>query len=165
MRTNITLYARISPWWVAQRELASYLRVTVSVCHRVYVSPCLYVTMSVYHRVCVSPCLYVTMSVCHCVCVSSCLCVTMSMCYYICVSMCLCVTMSVCRSDPVLFPCVCVPMTMCPHPSGSPHIVHLLQSKTSSISRNGIKIKSLFAYTFFSFFFFIDSHEKCNSMY
>lgn len=76
------------------------------------------------------------------------------MCHPVQVSLCLCVTMSVCRSDPVLFPCVCVPMTMCPHPSGSPHIVHLLQSKTSSISRNGIKIKSLFAYTFFSFFFF-----------
>ena len=68
------------------------LRVTVSLCHRVYVSPCLCVTVSMCYRVYVSPCLCVTVSVCHRVYVSPCL-----VCYRVYVPPCLCVTVSLCQ--------------------------------------------------------------------
>ena len=91
----------------------------------------------------------------------------MSMCHHVYVSLCLCVSLILCCPHVYVSPCLCavwshaVLMTMCPCPCASPHFLCSLQSKTSSPSRNDIKINPpLSAYSFSSFFsFFIDARE------
>ena len=100
-QTNVAIYVCVS-----------YLCVTVSLCQRVYLSPCLCVTVSMCLRASVSLCLCVTVSTCLRFSVSPCLCVTVSLCHCVSVSPCQCVTMPICRRVCVS-PCLCVTVSVC----------------------------------------------------